>query len=56
METIECTTTKMDKMGERPVQEGIGKIPENEVQRTPPIIRTLEIGISVNKNIFKVIY
>ena len=52
MEPIERTTTEMGKVGERLVQKGIGKIPENKIQRTSQFICTLVIGSSVNMNIF----
>jgi len=48
VETIGRKTTEMGEVGERFVQNGICKIPENKAQGNPQFIRTLVIGISIN--------
>ena len=47
MASAEHTATKVDKMGERPVQVCVDKMAQTEIQRKPPIICPLGIGTSI---------
>jgi hypothetical protein len=42
----------MGEMGKRIVQKGIGKIPQNKVQRKTRFILTLVTGTSINVSTF----
>ena len=37
----------MGKVGERTLQDGLGKMVETEVRKPPKLIRALEVGTSI---------
>jgi len=47
MESAEQAITEMGKVGERTLQDGIGKVVEEQVCCPSRLIRALEIGTSI---------